>query len=116
MSILLYVLTMLAVYYGLTSIPAFLIARVISYFAKKTSGIFTGCLTSWGLIDFIWLLTTRHHIPILAFLLIMIEMYIISVRQVHFLSEDYKLILGGEFFAILTIIAYLAYKGHLIWY
>ena len=76
--------------------------------------IFTGCLISWILIDLIWRFATHYHIPVLAFFLIIIEMYIISVTQK--LSEDSKLILGGEFFAILTIVAYLAYERQLIWY
>lgn len=114
MSILLYVLTMLAVLFGLTTIPTAIIAGIMSRLAKRTSGIFTGCLVSWILIDLIWIFATHHHIPVLAFFLVIVEMYIISVTQK--LSDDSKLILGGEFFAILTIIAYLAYKGHLIWY
>ncbi len=116
MAILLYILTVLAVFYGITALPAAIIAGIISRVLGKRSGIFTGCLVSWVLIDFIWRMITGHHITVLALAISVLIMYVTSITQKDNLTEDSKIIMGGEFFAILALIGFLIYKGQVVWY
>lgn len=114
MSFLLYILTALATFFGITTFPTALIAGLISRILGRRSGIFTGCLVSWVLIDFIWRMATGHHITVLALIISILILFIVDKTQS--ISEDSKIIMGGEFFAILTLGGILAYKGMIIWY
>lgn len=116
MTIFLYILTVIAVFYGITTLPTVLIAGIISRISGKRSGIFTGCLISWVLVDLVWRTMTGHHITILALSLSVLIMYSTSVTQKDTLMEESKIIMGGEFFAILSLIGFLAYKGQIVWY
>ncbi len=110
-TVLLYALTLAAVYYAITGIIQGFFAALIGRLFGVNLGIFIGGLITWEIIDWIWILIDGDHIPITVVIGSITLLVMHGVIGKDQLNENAKLMMSAEQWVLIVLGIYLVATG-----
>ncbi len=110
-TMLLYALTLAAVYYAITGIIQGFFAAFIGRLFGVNLGIFFGGVITWGFINWLWILINGDQIPITVVIGSIILLVMHGVIGKDQLNENAKLMMSAEQWVLILLGIYLIATG-----
>jgi len=97
-----YIITSLLVFFAITQILQSFVGGLIGRFTNLLLGMFLGSLVTWLIIDFLWILIEKGHIPILSLGINILILFVHANIEFKKLTKVSKKMIVAEIWAIIS--------------
>jgi len=106
-TIIAYILTLACVFFAITAIPNMIIGGFLGRLSSNPLiGSLLGGVIIWVFIDFLWIVSTANHIPVLVFILSFLILTFHSYSENENLNTNAKYMIAAEQWALVLVCIY----------
>lgn len=110
-----YIMTLACVFFAITAIPIMLIGGILGRLTGNILiGAFLGSILIWIFIDFLWIVSTGNHIPVLVFILSFLILGFHAYSDNENLNSSAKNMIGAEQWALVIVCIFTIFSAESI--